>query len=203
MNKKLYVTAFVVFFLLVCYSPCLAFQDVSKFDIQGFRLGMTIKQAKLLMKADEKWEIREYNDVYHYSKLGGLSFSITQSQLGSKIYSISMERSYEIFIANETLLKKFTEKYGKYTTLTKRDCSWGSGPNRTKATCYFYVWGSQSKSHLELKVTQILTFVSRSTNFYLTLEDQELYNRKEQIWKDEKDKKEKKQGQKAVDDLKL
>jgi hypothetical protein len=50
MKKRIYVTSFVVLFLLIYYSPCFSFQDASKFDIQEFSTGMTMKETKSLMK---------------------------------------------------------------------------------------------------------------------------------------------------------
>ncbi len=108
-NALILVSVFVF-----CASPAFAEKDVSSVDINGFRLGMTLKQVKDKYPDFAVQEVKPDNKltIGYSGRVGKVTLDFTSKELGQKLFNIRLTEIYASKRDPYPIFEKFKAKYG-------------------------------------------------------------------------------------------
>jgi len=101
-------------FFVFCATPAFAVKDVSSVDINGFRLGMTLKQVKDKYPDFTAREVKPDNKltIGYSGRVGKVTLDFTSKDLGQRLFNIRLTEVYASKRDPYPIFEKFKAKYG-------------------------------------------------------------------------------------------
>jgi hypothetical protein len=147
--------------------------DVEKLDIEGFKLGMTLKEAK------EKWaglkvmDVKDSGMVVGYEgQLGEIHLTFASEKFGTALFRIQLVRIYPDKPDPIPVYMEFVKKYGKPDFAGRQMLSVNA--------CWGKCYGDNKKMEF---VMGVVSFPNKPFPMALTLSDQSMENENRKYFK--------------------